>query len=84
MYCQDSQIGKTRVNKYNNTSKKIPKTLKRKSNELQDSVVKENKNDFSKMTKPELIEEAEKLNLKFVKKIAKIKILKNRDFNKFS
>ncbi len=59
----------------NKNSKKIPKTLKRISNELQDSIVKENKNDFSKMTKPELIEEAEKLNLKFVKSSKKADIL---------
>ena len=59
----------------NKNSKKIPKTLKRNSNELQDSIVIENKNDFSKMTKPELIEEAEKLNLKFVKSSKKADIL---------
>jgi hypothetical protein len=59
----------------NKNSKKIPKTLKRNSNELQDSIVKENKNDFSKMTKPELIVEAEKLNLKFVKSSKKADIL---------
>jgi hypothetical protein len=57
------------------SSKQVTKTIKRSSNELEDSVVKDNKKEFSKMTKPELIQEAEMLNLKFVKSSKKADIL---------